>query len=56
MTFLATWLLGIGCELVGLYKPDGAEYFTLIPSFRMTDFSALEKTVGACFSLNFIFL
>ena len=50
---LATWLLGIGCELVGLYKPDGAEYFTLIPSFRMTDFSALEKTVGACFSLDF---
>ncbi len=49
----ATWFLGIFCELVGIYKPNGSAYFSLIPSFSMTDFSALGKTAGGCFNLDF---
>ena len=49
-----TWLLGIVCELCGLYVPAPAEnYFSLIPSFGMTDFSALGLTFGQCFNLDF---
>lgn len=48
-----TWLIGILFELVGVYKPDNAAYFSLIPSFSMTDFSALGKTFGGCFDVNF---
>lgn len=30
---LGTWLLGVVCELVGIYQPDGASYASLIPDF-----------------------
>ena len=51
---LSTWILGIICELTGLYKPDAAAgFYSLIPSFRMTDFSSLGKTVGQCFNIDF---
>ena len=50
----ATWLLGILCELTGIYVPDPAkEMYTLIPSFRMTDFSKLGETFGQCFNVDF---
>ncbi len=49
-----TWVLGIICELVGLYIPDAAAgYYSLIPSFEMTDFSKLGLTFGQCFSIDF---
>ena len=48
----ATWILGVICELTGLYKPDNEAFFSLIPSFSMTDFSALGKTFGKCFSVD----
>ena len=44
-----TWILGIVCELTGIYKPDNEAFFTLIPTFEMTDFSKLGKTFGQCF-------
>ncbi len=47
-----TWALGIICELTGLYKPDDEAFFTLIPSFKMTDFSKLGETFGACFDAD----
>ena len=50
---LATWLAGIFCQLVGLYVPDNINYFSLYPSFEMVDFSALGKTAGQCFNLDF---
>lgn len=50
---LATWLAGIFCQLVGLYVPDNIDYFSLYPSFEMVDFSALGKTAGQCFNLDF---
>lgn len=50
----ATWILGIICELTGIYVPDPeAEMYTLIPSFHMTDFSKLGETFGQCFKVDF---
>ncbi|MBQ1538644.1 MAG: NCS2 family permease [Ruminococcus sp.] len=49
-----TWLLGMICQLCGIYKPDpDAGFYTLFPSFSMTDFSALGKTFGQCFNVDF---
>lgn len=51
---IATWLLGIICQLTGLYVPDAAAgYYSLYPSFAMTDFTALGKTFGQCFNVDF---
>ncbi|MCR5600093.1 MAG: NCS2 family permease [Ruminococcus sp.] len=48
-----TWLLGILCELTGIYAPDAeAGFYTLIPSFHMTDFSKLGETFGECFDVD----
>lgn len=30
---IGTWLLGVICEIVGIYKPDGVSYASLIPDF-----------------------
>lgn len=49
---VATWVLGMICQAFGIYKPDGAEYFSVFPHFSMTDFSALGKTAGKCFSVS----
>ena len=50
----ATWILGIICELTGIYIPDpDAGVFTLIPSFHMTDFTKLGDTFGQCFNVDF---
>ena len=49
-----TWILGIICELTGIYQPDpDAGFYTLIPSFHMTDFSKLGETFGQCFHVDF---
>lgn len=50
----ATWIAGIICQLVGLYVPDPeAGFYSLFPSFGMTDFSALLLTFGQCFNVDF---
>ena len=50
----ATWILGIICQLTGLYVVDAqAGSVSLIPSFEMTDFSKLGKTFGECFNVDF---
>ena len=49
----STWVLGIICELTGIYKPDGTEFLSLIPNFKFTDFSSLGKTFGQCFRFDF---
>ena len=49
---IATWLLGIICQLCGLYVP-GDGYASLIPSFDLTDFTALGLTFGQCFNVDF---
>lgn len=48
-----TWLLGIICQLTGIYVPDGVSYFSLLPTFAVTDFSKLGETFGQCFNVDF---
>lgn len=51
---VGTWVLGIICQLTGLYVPDAAAgYYSLYPTFAFTDFGALGKTFGQCFNVNF---
>ena len=47
-----TWILGIICQLTGIYVPDGESYFSLFPTFAMTDFSKLGETFGRCFNAD----
>lgn len=50
-----TWGLGMICELCGIYVPNPeAGAYTLFPSGIMSaDFSALGKTFGQCFKIDF---
>lgn len=49
-----TWVLGILCQVVGLYVPDAeAGYYTLFPTLGLTDFSKLGLTFGQCFNVDF---
>ena len=50
-----TWLLGMGCQLVGIYIPNAdAGFYSLIPTaFISADFSKLGETFGQCFKVNF---
>ena len=51
---IATWIIGIICQLTGLYVPaPEAGYYDLIPSFAVTDFSKLGETFGQCFNIDF---
>ncbi len=52
---LITWVLGILCELCGLYIPDAeAGMYSVIPtSFVSFDFSALGQTFGQVFKVDF---
>lgn len=51
---LGTWVLGILCQLVGIYTPDAAAgYYSLLPTFAMTDFTKLGETFGQCFNVDF---
>ncbi|MBQ7924826.1 MAG: NCS2 family permease [Lachnospiraceae bacterium] len=52
---LATWILGIICELVGLYvpNPDLGMYSVIPTAFVSFDFSAIGKTFGQVFAADF---
>ena len=52
---VVTWGLGILCQLVGIYVPDpAAGAYSLLPAGIISvDFSALGKTFGQCFKVNF---
>ena len=51
---LGTWILGMLCQLCGLYVPNiEAGYYSLYPTFELTDFSKLSETFGQCFNLDF---
>ena len=52
---LITWILGMICELCGLYVPDAAAgMYSVIPtSFVSFDFSALGQTFGQVFKVDF---
>ncbi len=51
---ILTWVLGMLCQAIGLYVPDfEAGYYSLYPSWGITDFSALGLTFGQCFKADF---
>ena len=51
---LLTWIIGMVCQVAGLYVPDAeAGFYTLFPAFGMTDFSKLGLTFGQCFNVDF---
>lgn len=48
---LVTWVVGILCQLTGLYVIDAeAGFYSLIPSWSNFDLTALGKTFGQCFT------
>ena len=51
---LLTWILGMLCQITGLYVPTpDAGFYSLFPSWGMTDFSKLGLTFGQCFNVDF---
>ncbi len=51
---LATWVIGIICQLTGLYVPNAElGYYSLYPALEFTDFSKLGETFGQCFNIDF---
>ena len=51
---VATWGLGMICQLVGLYVPNPElGCYSLFPTMALTDFSKLGTTVGQCFNVDF---
>lgn len=52
---VATWVLGIICELIGIYVPnaDLGMYSVIPSSFISFDFSALGNTFGKVFTADF---
>ncbi|MCQ2509957.1 MAG: NCS2 family permease [Lachnospiraceae bacterium] len=52
---LATWILGILCQLTGIYTvtPD-AGFYSLIPSMSSYNIGAIGQTFGQCFNFNAI--
>lgn len=48
---VSTWLLGILCQLIGVYTPaPDSGFYSLIPgAFISADFSSLKDTFGQCF-------
>lgn len=51
---IATWLLGVLCQLAGVYVPNAeAGFYSLLPTLSMTDFSKLGETFGQCFNVDF---
>lgn len=50
---LITWVLGIVCELTGLYVVDVEnEFYSLIPSWAGFDLGAIGSTFGQCFKAD----
>ena len=51
---VATWVLGMLCQLAGLYVPDpNLKCYSLFPTMAWTDFSKLGETFGQCFRVDF---
>ena len=51
---VATWLLGMVCQLIGLYTPaPEAGFYSLIPGAVVSvDFSPIKETFGQCFRVD----
>ena len=50
---LATWLLGIACQLTGVYQVSPEDgFYSLIPVWSSYSISAIGETFGQCFSFS----
>ena len=50
---LATWFLGIACQLTGIYRIDDTNGFhSLIPSWSQFHISSISRTFGQCFKVG----
>ena len=51
---LATWILGMLCQGTGIYHVDvDAGFYSLYPTFALTDFTKVGETFGQCFTADF---
>lgn len=51
---LATWILGMVCQAVGIYQIDVENgFYSLYPAMALTDFSSIGSTFGQCFKADF---
>lgn len=51
---LATWILGMIMQAVGVYVPNPeAKFYSLYPAWGMVDLTDLGKTFGQCFTADF---
>ena len=51
---IATWILGMICQLVGIYVPTPeAGFYSLFPTLAITDFTKIGLTFGQCFNVDF---
>ncbi len=52
---IITWVLGILCQLVGIYvpNPEAGSYSMLPSGIISADFSAFGETFGQCFKIDF---
>lgn len=51
---LSTWILGMLCQLVGIYVPNSdTGFYSLYPTFKMIDITAIGDTFGQCFKADF---
>lgn len=51
---VATWVLGMLCQLTGLYVVDAeAGFYSLFPTWSTFDLTAIGSTFGQCFKADF---
>ncbi len=51
---IATWVLGMIAQALGIYTVDPENgFYSLYPSMAFTDFTAIGKTFGKCFTADF---
>jgi AGZA family xanthine/uracil permease-like MFS transporter len=51
---LATWILGMLAQATGIYQIDVENgFYSLYPTFAMTDFTKIGETFGQCFTADF---
>lgn len=51
---VATWVLGMLCEAAGIYVVDAeAGFYSLFPSWSTFDLTAISKTFGQCFNVDY---
>lgn len=51
---LATWILGMLAQATGIYQIDAENgFYSLYPTFSITNFAAIGETFGQCFQADF---